>query len=288
MNGWTNTAFAAALLAAIALQLTSAGAATKPERIVSINACGDQYLLTLVSPARILALSPFSRDPATSYFARRARSIPQVNDDAESVLRLRPDIVIASRFNNALTLRLLRDQGLRVLALDHPDTFQEVRAQIIRVAKALGVPQRGAAMARRFDAALARAKGAVRGAGSQSLSVIYYDRGGYALGQGSLSTQILAHMGLRNAAADLGIGAIAPVSIETVLAAQPDLLVVSGGAHAVDRGSALLTHPALKRMYPPEARLRFPSRSVVCPGPSLIPGIDALVKTLTSTLNSLR
>jgi iron complex transport system substrate-binding protein len=287
MNGWTNAALVVALLAAMALRMTSADAATKPERIVSINACADQYLLKLIPRERILALSPFSRDPASSYFAKRAQGIPQVNDDAESVLRLRPDLVIASRFNNALTLRLLRDQGLRVLALDHPATFEEARAQMIRVAKALGVPERGAAMARRFDAALARAKGAARHSGTGPLSIIYYDRGGYALGQGSLSTQILAHMDLRNAAADLGIGAIAPVSIETVLAARPDLLVVPGGMHAVDRGSALLAHPALKRMYPPEMRLRFPGRSVVCPGPSLIPGLDALVKAMTRTLNSL-
>ncbi len=273
------------LLALLAVHACRANAV--PQRIVSINACADQYLLTLAPRGRILALSPFSRDPATSWYAGRARGIPQVNDDAESVLQLQPDLVLASRFNNALTLRLLRGQGLRVLALTHPQSFAQARRQMIRVAHALGVTARGVAMARRFDRALARAKDAARG--SAVTSALYYDRGGYALGAGSLSTAMLAHIGLENAAAELALGAITPVSIETVLAAQPHLLVVpEGGARETDRGAALLAHPALARLYPPERRLAFPGTSVVCPGPSLIPGLDALVKRVTHALNSLR
>lgn len=275
----------AAAAAAVLAVLTAAPAqAEAPQRIVSINACADQYLLTLVPRQRVLALSPFSRDRGTSYFAERAHGIAQVNDDAESVLQLRPDLVLASRFNNALTLRLLRGQGLRVLTLDHPQSFAQARTQMIRVARALGVTARGVAMARRFDRALARAKDAARG--GAPVTTVYYDRGGYALGAGSLSTAMLAHIGLENAAK--GLAAITPVSIETVLAARPDLLVVPEGAYRADRGAALLAHPALKQLYPPERRLEFPAASVVCPGPSLIPSLDVLVSRVTRALNSLR
>jgi len=273
-----------ALLLALAVAPPHARAGEPPQRIVSINACADQYLLTLVPRGRILALSPFARDPATSYYAGRARSIAQVNDDAESVLQLRPDLVLASRFNNALTLRLLRGQGLRVLALAHPQSFAEARSQMIRVAHALGVTARGVVMARRFDEVLRRARNAADD--GRPVTALYYDRGGYALGAGSLSTAMLAHIGLENAAE--GLGAIAPVSIETVLAARPDLLVVPESVRQADRGAALLAHPALMRLYPPELRLRFPAASVVCPGPSLIPGLDALVKRVTRAVDSLR
>jgi len=273
-----------ALLLALAVAPPHARAGEPPQRIVSINACADQYLLTLVPRGRILALSPFARDPATSYYAGRARSIAQVNDDAESVLQLRPDLVLASRFNNALTLRLLRGQGLRVLALAHPQSFAEARSQMIRVAHALGVTARGVVMARRFDEVLRRARNAADD--GRPVTALYYDRGGYALGAGSLSTAMLAHIGLENAAE--GLGAIAPVSIETVLAARPDLLVVPESVRQADRGAALLTHPALARLYPPDRRLKFPAVSVVCPGPSLIPGLDALVKRVTRAVDSLR
>ncbi len=273
-----------ALILALAVAPAQARAGDPPQRIVSINACADQYLLTLVPRERILALSPFARDPTTAYYAQRARGIPQVNDDAESVLQLRPDLVLASRFNNALTLRLLRGQGLRVLALSHPQTFAGARAQMIRVAHTLGVTVRGVAMARRFDEVLRRARNAAEN--GRPVSALYYDRGGYALGAGSLSAAMLAHIGLENAAA--GVGAISPVSVETVLAARPDLLVVPESVRQADRGAALLAHPALMRRYPPGRRLRFPAASVVCPGPSLIPGLDALVKRITQALDSLR
>lgn len=273
-----------ALLLALALAPPQARAGEPPQRIVSINVCADQYLLTLASRERILALSPFARDPITSYYAQRAHGIPQVNDDAESVLQLRPDLVLASRFNNALTLRLLRGQGLRVLALAHPQSFAEARTQMIRVAHALGVTAWGVVMARRFDEVLRRARNAADD--GRPVTTLYYDRGGYALGAGSLSMAMLAHVGLENAAA--GLGAIAPVSIETVLAARPDLLVVPESVRQADRGAALLAHPALTRLYPPGRRLRFPAASVVCPGPSLIPGLDALVKRVTRAVDSLR
>jgi len=278
----------AAVICAALIPAPVYGAEAPPRRIVSINVCADQYLLAVVPRERIVALSPFSRDSGTSYFAELASGIPQVRDDAESVLQLRPDLVVASRFNNKLTLRLLRRQGLRVLALGHPTTLEQVRAQMVRVGEALGEPQTGAALAEAFEQKLQRTKDVMRDSDGDQLSAIYFDRGGYVLGPGSLSTAMLAHVGLRNAARDLGLGAMTPVSIETVLAARPELLIVPNRLRHSDQGAALLSHPALDRLYPPDRRVSFPVAAAVCPGPSLIPGLDALVKLLAQTVSSLR
>ncbi len=257
-----------------------------PSRIVSINACADQYLLTAVARERIVALSPFAADPSVSFFADLATDIPRVRDDAESVLQLRPDLVVASVFNRPLTLALLRKMGVPVLAIDHPTTIAEARAQLIEVPTELGAPEAGARLVAEFNDALARTAGVASGE-----LAVFYDRGGYSIGTGTLSGEMLAHVGLRLPPSENGTRA---ASIENVIALQPDILVVPerfagrNAEPAGDQGAALLEHPALRRLYPPQTRLAFPSSATVCPGPSLAKALDLLVNSLRARETTLR
>src|SRR4051794_38953946 len=68
-------------------------------RIVSMNVCTDQMLITLADPAQILGLSRFSRDAWQSFVADDARRFPMLSGGAEDVLVVRPDIVVASLFD---------------------------------------------------------------------------------------------------------------------------------------------------------------------------------------------
>ena len=63
-------------------------------RVVSLNLCTDQFLI-LLAPERATALSPLARDPALSVVARQAAAMPWVRPDAEAVLALHPDLVLA-------------------------------------------------------------------------------------------------------------------------------------------------------------------------------------------------
>jgi iron complex transport system substrate-binding protein len=260
--------------------------APAPSRIVSINACADQYLLNVLPRERIVALSPFAADPSVSFFADLAGDIPRVRDDVESVLQLQPDLVVASVFNRSLTLALLRKMGVPVLAIDHPTTIAEVRAQLLAVPAALGDWQAGARMAAELDDALARSAGQASGQWA-----MFYDRGGYTLGSGTLTGQLLVHIGLQVGASESGMRA---VSIEQVIARRPEILVVPERTMRQDtkapgdQGAALLDHPALNRLYPAPTRLAYPTTATVCPGPSLAKALDLLVISLKAREGALR
>lgn len=280
-----SVACAVALAAALTLDRTQAG---PPEpapvkRIVSINLCADQYLLALAAPGQILALSPFAADPSLSFLASRAKGIRRVRDDAESVLLLKPDLVVASAYNSRAALDVLRRHGVDVLMLSHPERLEEVAAQIERVAAAIGRRAEGERLLRRYRRALMRAKGVA----PTGLSALYYDRGGYVLGTRTLVAELMAHVGLENAARRLGVTAAAPVSVESVLFTRPDLLIVPGQAGAIDQGLALLRHPALARLYPREKRIVLPGRLTVCPGPSVIAALDTLVTEILRVVRAL-
>lgn len=252
----------------------SPASADAPRRIVSINLCADQYLLALAAPEQILALSPFARDARVSFHADRARAHAQVLDDAESVLALKPDMVLASVYNRPETLARLRRAGLSVVTLDEVSTLAQILAQIEEVGALLGRREEARALAERFETALAETAGRLDAA---NLTALYYERGGYVPGATGLVSDMMRHTGLRNAATAAGIGAPRFLDVEAVLALRPGLLVIAAHGLDGDQGAAMLAHPALRRAYGPERRLTLPVSETICAGPSAAAALKRLI-----------
>ena len=67
----------------------------------------------------------------------------------------------------------------------------------------------------------------------------------------------------------MGVATSGFVSLEALVAARPDYLIVSEHeAEAMDQGQAFLAHPALARLWPAARRLVLPDRLTICGGPS--------------------
>ena len=79
--------FAALAAIALAMPASAAHAAGLP-RMVSMNVCTDQLLLTLADPEQIIGLSRFSRDGWQSLSANDMRRYPVLSGGAEDVLLL--------------------------------------------------------------------------------------------------------------------------------------------------------------------------------------------------------
>jgi iron complex transport system substrate-binding protein len=266
-----------ASVCAAALGWIAPGHAETP-RIASINTCTDQLLLTLADPAQILGLSPFSRDPARSWAAAEAAKYPRLSGEAEDVLILKPDIVVAGTFTKRATREFLKQQGLHVIEFDVAQTVDDVRAQIVRMGEIVGHPERAAAQLERLDAAVARARAI---ASRTRYRVLALSRRGWVAGAGSLITSLLNATGLANAAGELGVASGGFVSLEQIVSRKPDLLLVSEeSGFAEDQGRAFLLHPALETLYPPEKRLVVPEQLTVCGGPMLADALDRLTREI--------
>ena len=247
-------------------------------RIASINLCTDQLLLPLADPAQILGLSRFSHDAWQSWAADQARRFPSLSGGAEDVLVLKPDVVVASLFDKRATRELLKAQGLRLAEFSVPRNLAEVKAQISEMGEIVGHPDRATAENSRLDAAMARARRAVA---ERRYSVLPLSRRGWVSGSGSLVSSLLTETGLFNAASRLGIDAGGFASLEEIVEAKPDFLLLSeAGDHAEDDGRAFLLHPALERFYPPSRRIVIPERLTVCGGVMLADALDLLVAEL--------
>lgn len=256
----------------LALSGGAASAASLP-RLVSMNVCTDQLVLTLADPEQILGLSRFSRDGWQSKAGDLSR-YPVLSGGAEDVLLIRPDIVVASAFDKRSTRELLKAKGLRLAELTVPRTLDEARQQIREAGDIVGHPERAAAEIARLDAALARARGAVS---ERHYRVLPLSRRGWVAGSDSFVGSLLGEAGLRSAAGDLGFAFGGFASLEAIVNLRPDFIVVAqAGDRARDDGQAFLLHPALERFYPPEKRIVIPERMTECGGVLLADALDAL------------
>ena len=276
------TRLGAILLAGACLLLPagSARAEGPPRRIVSLNMCADQLLLAPADPGQIAGLSRFARDPRLNALADAAAAYPTAPAAAEAVLMLEADLVLTGGFTPAATRDLLAAQGIRLGEVDSVESIDAARDQIRTLAATLGHPERGDALIADIDAALARARAEVDGAGRTAL---YLQRRGYGSGARTLVGDLLARLGFTSAAGAFGVGSVGAVPLERLVADPPDILILGAlNRTAEDQGTALLAHPALARSVDPARVGEFPEILSICGGPVLPRAITTLADGLAA------
>ena len=240
--------------------------------MVSLNLCADQLVLRLVPKERIASVTWLAQDPHSSTMAEEARGIPTNQGLAEEVLKFDPDLVIAGVYTTRNAVDFLKRAGRPVLDLGVPETLDQARAQIVEVATALGVPERGEAIVAEMDKRLAAIKPpAVRP------KAIMLGPNGFTARRGSIFDEIITRAGLTNLAAELGVPNESQIPLETAIMAGADLLIIdaeerSGPALAKE----LLSHPAIRQLERRIDVVALPSRLWTCAGPQLADAVDLL------------
>ncbi|OXE37671.1 MAG: ABC transporter substrate-binding protein [Phenylobacterium zucineum] len=245
-----------------------AGRAERPGRVVSLNPCLDVMLYALADRAQIAAVSHYSHDISSSSLGNPGLSLPYTYGTAEEVLLLHPDLVLCSPYAAPATMAALRRRGLRLETFGLPDTVRDSRAQVQRLARVIGWPERGEVLCRRIDRALAAAAPEL---GARPLRALVYQTGGFAVAPGTLMDEMLRRTGFTNAATDYGLTRTGDLPLERLIANPPEVLLAGQlRADAPNWADRLLRHPALARIGPGMFRATLPQRLTYCGGPVLI------------------
>ncbi len=248
---WIGLAFWAAL--------SGAAAHAKPQRIVSLNSCTDQLLLTLAPRERIVALTFQATRPQASTLWQEAQGIRQVRGSAEEVLALQPDLVLAGLFTTRHTIKLLRQFGVPVVTLPPAQDFATVRDQLQQVAQLIGEEQRGALALAAFDRDLAKLTRTPPRSGA------FYHQSGYSHGSGTLANAVMQGSQMDNVAVAAGLQGSGYLPLERLLIEQPDWLITSDYKRDVPTlGNRILQHPALRGLSGGE--FVMPGRLTTCGG----------------------
>ncbi len=206
----------ATLLALLANGVVLADAS--PRRVVSLDYCADQYLLKMLPPTRILAVSP-DANKRFSYMRDRAEGIRQVRPIAENILRLEPDLVVRSHGGGPRLANILAGADIAVLQLPYANTVPEIREVVQYIAEQLGVPERGAELVVEMDQRLASINTANR-----KRTALYMTPTGVTSGPGTLVHEMLIAAGLSNFQQGAGWRSL---PLERLAYQQPDLIAAA-------------------------------------------------------------
>ncbi len=201
--------------------------AARPQRVVSQSVGTDELLLALADPGQIAALSHISHAVEFSPVADEAKHFPALKDsDAESVLRFRPDLVLAASYTRPETLALLKRAGVRLVVLDRFDTLEDVYASLRILGRELGQEGRAegviAQCRARVEALAARLKGV------KPVRVLSAGLYPFTAGAGTTFQDLCDHAGALNVAAEAGLKGHAPTPSEKLLVWNVDVLVAAG------------------------------------------------------------
>ena len=244
-----------------------------PQRVVSMNVCTDQLAMLVARPGQLLSVSYLARDAGTSAMAKEANAYAVNHGLAEEIFLLKPDLVLAGTYTTHTTVSLLRRLGFRVEEFQSEASFEDVRANIIRMGELLGNPERAKALVTGMDAEIA----ALETARTLRLRTALTFANSYTSGSGTLVSEVVKRAGLVNIAETLGVAGTARLPLELLVLSDPELM--AGGLSGV-RGPALaeqnFAHPAYRTLAATTAEAPLENRLTVCGGPFTLEAARAL------------
>lgn len=199
-----------------------------PTQIVSATLGADEMLLALLGPeavGQLAALSTFADDPAASNVLTEARNVEgRVHGDAERILALDPDLIVAGPYTRPEAMALLGRSRVPVLTITSATSIRGVEDNLRTIGGVLGREARATAVIADMRETLRRVRAATRDLDRPR--VLLYNRGGYTPGAGTLFDELLDVAGADNAARELGMEGHGIIGDERLLALDPDVILV--------------------------------------------------------------
>ena len=229
---------------------------TVPARVERVFAAGPPaaILLYVMAPDRMLGWPRANRDDERAFLAAPYADLPELGTltgqggeaNLERVLALAPDLILdfGSTRDTFVDLanRIQARTGIPYLLID--GRFDNTPAALRLLGEALGVPDRGEALARDAEATFARVDAILGQLPEERRPRAYLARGPDGLESGvvgSINTEILERAGGVNVLgrSDVARGLV-QVSFEALLAADPDVIVTwDRGFYETHRDSPL-------------------------------------------------
>jgi iron complex transport system substrate-binding protein len=239
----------AALVACAVLGLASAATAAEgpgEPRIVSVGGDVTEIVFALDAGDRLVAVD------STSQYPPAAEDLPDIGYlrrlSAEPILSLQPTQVLAAEdAGPPQALAQLRDAGVEVTTIPDDPTPQGVVEKVRRVARALGLAQRGRALADRLERRFAALSDRLAQVSDKPRVMLLLSVGRgtpMTAGTDTAADGIIRLSGGANAVQ--GLSGYKPLSPEAMVAAAPEVVLVTHRTLEQLGGErALLSRPAL-------------------------------------------
>ena len=221
-----------------------------PERLHTLSLGHDEIVVALVGAKTLVGIGSFTANETYSNVALAVADLPKVRRDPEEVVALDPDLVIASKFTQQDLVDSIRGAGITVVrtALERSAEGHETNIRVLAymlgaeaAAEVLIADIRG-----RIEFIQEKTGGVAVGERPTVLSIARFSDSISAAGGDSTEGGIIEQAGGVNAAAAAGFEGNQTISLESIVAMNPDLIVITQpDPGASELRDELLGEPAL-------------------------------------------
>lgn len=279
----TSTSIVAPVTVTDGLNRSVTLAAGAAQRVVSLAPSNTEILFAVGAGSQLVGRDEFSNYPA------EALALPSVggsmgNYNAEAIVSLKPDLVLAAEINPPELVENLAGLGLTVYFLPNPTDIEGVYANLLTVAQLTG----HTAEAETLVASLRQRVQAVQDkiAPLSYAPVVFYEldatdpNAPYTTGPGTFMHLLIGMAGGINAASGAP-SAWAQFSSEELLVQNPQVILLGDAAYGVTV-EAVQSRPGWEALDAVQNRRVYPFNDdfVSRPGPRLVDGLEELARLL--------
>jgi iron complex transport system substrate-binding protein len=187
-----------------AAQTAAQSAASIPGRVISAAPSNTEIIAGLGLAERLIAVDHYSKD-----IEGVRPDLPEVDffyPDAEAVIGLEPDIIIANEINNFgaadSPFKPLAGAGIKVVQIPTSTSLEGICGDILTIAEALGVEERGETLAASLRAGINRIAETGRTIEEKDKKRVYFEvapaPGMVTLGSGTYINEMIEIIGAEN------------------------------------------------------------------------------------------
>ncbi len=203
---------------------------SKPQRILTVSLGHDEVTYALVPAKRVVAVGEFTKKAEHSNVAHLTQDLPVVTRDPEKITSFKPDIVVASAFSSPELIASLNNVGLLVVQANLNNHFDGRINDILLMGYIFGEEERtiefAAEVKKRYKELTDLTRGET-GTKPRVISLTSYGGKIYTAGKDSTEGEIIEMAGAINPAVEAGLEHNPIISLESVIAMSPDVILIA-------------------------------------------------------------
>ncbi|AGK60926.1 ABC-type Fe3+-hydroxamate transport system, periplasmic component [Archaeoglobus sulfaticallidus PM70-1] len=201
-----------------------------PRRIVSLAPSNTEILFAIGAEDRVVGVTDYCNYPPEVLEKKKSGVLVSVGGystvNVERVLALKPDLVVATYGNGLDTIEALRNFGIDVIAFD-PKTIEDVMKDIILIGKATGKYDQAKEVVKEMYSKIERVRKEIAGKKKVRVAHILWHDPVWVSGKNTFISEVIELAGGENV---FDFDGWRIVSIEDLLRANPDVIIVSSGS----------------------------------------------------------
>jgi len=204
----------------------------KPEKLITISLGHDEVLFGITSNEQIVGTTIFAQEEGSNILDK-AKGLPTISSDPESIIALEPDIVFADSYASVDLIDALEDIGIIVIQTPLNNDLNGRKKDIWLMAYITGNLQSAELLISNIDKKIKILENIAKSSqevNKKVLTLSWWDAY-WAAGKGSTEDSIITLTGATNVAAENQIQSNTTIDKELLISMNPEIIIVTQSAN---------------------------------------------------------